>query len=211
MRIASCADLKRAILSTVWREGDPETELELPGWIAAAEEQLAAELRVREMVVRAEEEAEGRYLTLPTDFLEAIDLRLQGWPGPLAQVTREQAAGWSPGGLPRGYAIIGDQLELLPDQTPALHAPTSSPRLIELAYYARPAALVADDDSNPVLLAHPRLYLYAALTASAPHLDHDERLPTWAGLYAQARDAANLAWERARYSGGRLNARIRAA
>lgn len=210
MRIVDRQTLDEQILIGLWRDGDPEVQPMLPGWVQRAEEQIAAELRVGEMVVRASEELESAYLTLPVGFLEAIDLRVTGWPGPLLPIGREQAARMLPGGLPRHYALVGNQLELLPDPTPALNQPSYQPPLVELAYYARPPALEAPTDSHGTLRAHSRIYLWSALAAAASDLGH-ENLATWAQLYGQAKDAANVAWERARSSGGRLNARIRAA
>jgi len=223
-RITTKADLRRQVLSTLWKDqDDPDFSGEVDGWIAMCEQKIAGELRVRQMVVRATDEIDDRYLTLPTDWLEAIRLRIANV-GPLLSIQQEDAAWYSTGasspayafatttgGLPRHYSIVGDQLEILPDPTPLIHLPTYSPMLLEMAYYGRPAALIADADSNSVLVDFPAIYLYGTLAVSAPHVDHDERLQTWGSLYGDAVTGANLAWERAQLSGSRRNARIRVA
>src|SRR5262245_42462619 len=213
-RMATKADLVRQVLSTVWRDqDDPDFASEVDGWIALAEQKLCSELRIRQMVVRACEEIQSRYLTLPADWLEAIDLRTAT--GALLPMEREDTARYGNGATgtpawmlygprPSHYAIVGDQLELVPDPTPAAGS-VGEPAILEMTYYARPAALVGDLDTNAVLVDFPAVYLYATLSYAAPHLDHDERVQTWAGLYADAVAAANLAWERAGRSGGRLN------
>jgi len=62
-----------------------------------------------------------------------------------------------------------------------------------------------------VLREHGLAYLYGTLLHTAMVLRDDERVARWAGLFTAQRDNANLAWQRAQWSGGPLNARIRAA
>jgi hypothetical protein len=123
----------------------------------------------------------------------------------LIEMDRSETAIVGAGGDPRGYAIVGDQMEVVPEQ------PANSPLELELAYYARPAPLLNEADSNRVLLEHPAVYLYATLLHTAMILRDDERVGKWSGLYVALRDTANLAWQRARWSGSQLNARGRRA
>jgi hypothetical protein len=229
-RINNLGDLRRQILSTLWRDqDDPDFLPEVEGWINLAEQKISAELRVRQMIVHACEQIRERYLVLPSDWLEAIHFRIPNI-GALLPMEMEDTAQYYygnkgayppgyvappllmlPGGVPQRYAIVADRIEIIPDPTPALTQQPGNFYHLEMVYYARPKALRADTDTNPVLLDFPVLYLYGSLVYAAPHIDHDERLQTWGTLYADALNAANLAWERASRSGGRINARIRAA
>jgi hypothetical protein len=206
MRLQTRADLDAAVLG--WLENRPadgELAQLLGVAVQGAEEAIANELRVRAMVVRVRQEIDDRYVTLPCDWLEALDIRLDSHA--LTQITRDASAATSQGGPARHYSIVGDQLEVIPAQGGGSAAPVS----LELAYYARPAALLAPTDSNAVLREHGLAYLYGTLLHTAMVLRDDERVARWAGLFTAQRDNANLAWQRAQWSGGPLNARIRAA
>lgn len=68
-------------------------------------------------------------------------------------------------GLPSGYAIIANRL----------HVAAQSDNLeIELNYFARPAALVNDGDTNAILTKHSSLYLYGALMYAASAIQDSE-------------------------------------
>lgn len=57
--------------------------------------------------------------------------------------------------------------------------------------------------SNPLLAAHPDLYLYGALAESAPYLQHDERIPVWEGRFQQIVKEIAIQHDRlAHFSGG---------
>lgn len=49
-----------------------------------------------------------------------------------------------------------------------------------------------DNQVNYVLTNHPDLYFYGSLLHSAPYLDDDQRLGTWASFYQNAVESINL-------------------
>ena len=63
----------------------------------------------------------------------------------------------------------------------------------ELKFYGTFTALSGSNASNDVLAKAPDLYLYGALLAAAPLLEHHERVATWEGLYGKALARLN-AW-----------------
>lgn len=64
----------------------------------------------------------------------------------------------SPTGAPVAYAVEGGAMSFSP--------PIADGEYINLGYYARPAALENDADSNDVLAQYPQLYVYACLMES---------------------------------------------
>jgi hypothetical protein len=55
-----------------------------------------------------------------------------------------------------------------------------------LFYWQKPAPLSNANPSNWILANHPDVYLFGALTASAPYLMDDARVAVWSGLFSAA-------------------------
>jgi hypothetical protein len=68
---------------------------------------------------------------------------------------------------------------------------------VELWYYKKLTALATS--TNTLFTVNPDLYLYAALTASAPYLLNDQRIQVWEGLYAQTKNSVNNMHQMGRY------------
>lgn len=77
----------------------------------------------------------------------------------------------------------------------------------ELIYYASFNALSDSNTTNALLTRAPDAYLYAALSASAPFLTMDERVPVWEQKYGEARDGLLISDRKAR-SGSPLYSRL---
>jgi hypothetical protein len=78
---------------------------------------------------------------------------------------------------------------------------------VYLYYYAKPTALATS--VNSTYERYPELFLYAAVSESAPFLGEDNRIPIWEGRYMVAlNDADRLERWRA-YSGSQLRIRSR--
>ncbi len=73
-----------------------------------------------------------------------------------------------------------------------------------MAYYKAIDSLSDDSDTNWLLTSHPDLYVYGALTHSAPYLKDDERIATWGALYKSALVGLQMESDRADYSGSVL-------
>jgi hypothetical protein len=149
----NCAELKTAIIETSHRS---DLMPRAPEFVKLAEDWLARELRSAEQVARvflaeADRIAGPRY-SLPADFLEARSI-IHGQCA-LAQVVlaelrrlRARGVAW--------FSLVGLEIEFK-NEPPADDQ-------IELVYFRRMPALVADADTNELLERHGSIYLHAAL------------------------------------------------
>lgn len=170
--------------------------------------------RARCQVLRVGIEATGRYVTLPDDFLEMDDLRCQGGPSlhywPRAQAgdaDRAQSVPDLPApsnvGSPVRFAVVGFQLELWP-------APGEDSGItLEMAYFRRQTLGAASSATNAILSHVPNAYLYGALAHAAMFLADDERVASYAALYAAAVNAANAEYRQANIGRGPLTQHFR--
>ena len=223
--------LTNAILSFLHRGviNTPVTFDAVGAFIALAEEDINKRLRSREMVVRVTQPIEGQYTTLPCDYLEAFDIRLQNGPAleyqPRADLANIYWGHWQqlPGdpawsgyalpavpwnaGQPSYFSIVGQQMEL----SPFPEDPDSMSVLpnLELAYYQTQAMGPNDTDTTAVSSLRPSIYLYGSLIQSAPFLRDDSRVQTWGSLYEGSITSANDEHQRARTQGSKLRQRYR--
>ena len=159
----------------------------IPTFIDFAEAEFNRNLRVRQMVARAEAVIDTRFSAVPSDFIEAKDLVIvTGNPvTPLQFVTQQEMAqlrntSITSAGKPLYFSVVGSQFEMCP--TP------DAEYSLEMSYFAKITPLSADSDTNWLLTDYPDIYLYTALMHSAPYLKDDERITVWAQLAAKARD-----------------------
>lgn len=203
MPISTYAELKSAVADWLNRE---DLEAVVPSFIALAEADLNRTLRDFRMEKRADAQLNDQFSALPSDWLETIRLALIGGShrlelasdGALAEMRSQRG---DAAGRPTHYAHTAGGLELFPTPDADYSA--------ELVYFARVPSLSDAAPSNWLLAAAPDVYLYGALTQSAPYLKDDARLTVWASLYQNAVQGLNAASERARHSGAGLRLRIR--
>lgn len=91
------------------------------GFIALAEQDMNSRLRARCMIVRASQQIDGQYTTLPCDYLETLDIRIAGGGPPINFVTRGEAAAayWQhTAGLTGAYAPEGFGIDYMPILNP---------------------------------------------------------------------------------------------
>ncbi len=176
----------------------------LDTFIDLAESRIARDLRVREMeaVDTSITTVSGtQSYTLPTGYLEMRYVMYQSdpyqflaymSPPDFFRVYNEGEGS----GTPTYYTIVSNKIYLgnMPDAAQTL----------ELGMFKRATALSDDNTSNDILTNFPELYLYAALSESAPFLMADERLQVWAGLYKEGIKTANESAQRGRTSSAPL-------
>lgn len=197
MAISTYAELQAAVANWLSRSDLAER---IPEFIALAESDIARDVRARVMEVRVSSIVSSQYTDLPSDLLELRNIQLNTDPvRRLRFRTPEQLDAIQGIGVPTAYSLIGNELQLAPTPDGSYEA--------ELAYYARPAALSADNPSNILLGSYPGLYLYGALACSAPFMHDDARLATWGSLYEREVATLNDTDQRARYSGSALTVR----
>lgn len=191
MSIANYTELKTAVAS--WLHDDVFTSV-IPDFITIGEATLNRQLRLFQMenTVTLSTSISDRFATLPTRFLELIDLAIyvDSYPQTLTQVSLANINERSTivQGLPRFYAVSSNIVfDIISDSVYSC----------SLRYYKK--LDIAADTTNFLLTAYPDLYLYSALMAAAPYLQDDNRISVWASLLDNAIKATN-----------RLDARSRA-
>ena len=184
MAITNYGELKSAIGDFLNRS---DLTSVIPTFIDFAEAEFNRNLRVRQMVTRAEAVIDTRFSAVPADFIEAKDLVIvTGNPvTPLQFVTQQEMAqlrstSITSAGKPLYFSVVGGQFEMCP--TP------DAEYSLEMSYFGQIDALVDDTDTNWLLREYPDIYLYTSLMHSAPYLKDDERITVWAQLASKAKE-----------------------
>lgn len=182
MALDSYSGLKTEIANHLDR--DDLTD-QIDNFIDLAEARHKRDIRIREMVVRAQSSVNDRYAALPSDFLEMKTFRLLTSPVTvltevsLHEINRLRAES---NGTP-AYFTVHEEIEF--DRNP------DSSITSEMVYFASLTPLSDSGTTNSLLQRAPDAYLYASLLAAEPYLMNDERLKTWANLYSTAVDSVN--------------------
>ncbi len=163
-------------------------------FIDLAEERHRDEIRLREMLERTSITISARQTSLPSDFLQVKTLKLLTSPvTPLKQLSPDIMDEYrrEENGRPCYFAIHKEiEVDVVPDEAYSG----------EMLYYKQVAALSDSNASNEILARAPGLYLYGALTFSAPYVD-DLRLQEWNTIYENLRDGLGNADRKSRHSG----------
>lgn len=205
MALANYSDLKSAAADWINRA---DLTAVIPTFITLAEAKFNRELRLRDMLVRAEATTSNEFVAVPADFLENYSLELNmaqigpqqslSFIGPLeAKVLKANKAV----GKVRFYTIIDGAFELLP-------APTGDTDVI-LTYYQKIPALSDTQTTNWLLTKSPDLYLYSTLLEAAPYLRDDDRMAMWGTARNQVLAAIQMESERSMRPTTQLVARRR--
>jgi len=204
MAIATYTELKAAIAD--WLLRDDLTAV-IPTFISLAEADIARKLRHWRMEERVTLSVSGQYTDLPAGFLEvAMATLASSRPVRMELISRgemqdRREINADTTGVPQYYALTGGQLEVYP--TP------NDTYSVDFAYIKTPAALSDSNATNWLLTYHPDIYLHGALLQAAPYLKDDERVGLWGGLFNTAIEAANVASDKARFSGTTPRLKIR--
>ena len=205
MAISTKAELHTAVAN--WLNRSDLTD-RIPEFISLAEASFNRNLRVRDMLVRSTASVTSQYITIPTDFLEMLNIELTSTSPPkrLVYITSDRSDDYreqqnNQAGTPDYYTIEGNSIQLLP--TP------SASVTVQLNYYQKIPALssLGDSANNWLLLAHPDIYLYSTLMQASPFLMDQESTQLWDGLLARSMQELQVSDEKSRYSGGTLNMR----
>lgn len=143
--------------------------------------------------------------TLPADFLDKRALYWTGTGGQTVSLSYEPPSVFYPqaycrqgGPFPVAYTLEGNTVKV----SPGLSGEAS------LLYYARPAAMAADGDSNAILANWPGVYLFSCQMDLYRLLRNDGELAKVRQFYADALGAANRQALVARTLGGPLKRRV---
>lgn len=192
MALGTYSELSQAIADHLERD---DLVSHIDDFIDIAEARHKREVRIREMLTRASLTVDDRYVSLPSGYLEAQAIRLLTSPVTvltqvnLHEMTRIRS---DTTGKPSYYTIHA-QIEFDKDPDSSYSG--------EIVYYGALTALSGSNTTNSLLTKAPDVYLYAALLASAPFIQHDERIAVWESLYAQAVAGLNRSEQRGRHVG----------
>ena len=179
----------------------------LDSFIDITEGELNRRLRTKDMVIRANAVADGQYLSLPSDWLEAINIEITSSDfTPLLQQSIEsldvyRKANDNTSGQPVYFAIVDKTLELAP--TP------DKDYTLQLTYYGSIPALSSTNTTNFASTGHPDVYLYGCLKHASIYLMEDERVSMFSQLFEKALEEMRMEQERAEFGKGSLIPRRR--
>ena len=198
------AELKTAIANYLNRS---DLTSDLDTFIDNVEAELNRRLRTKDMIKRATATADSQYLTVPTDWIEAINVEITSNDfSPLFQQSIESLDVYRKSnnnsvGQPVYFAMVDDSIELAP--TP------DGEYTLQLTYYAKISALSDSNTSNFVSVSHPDVYLYGALKHASIFLMEDERIPMFTQQFEKALEEMRLEQEKAAFGKGSLMMRRR--
>lgn len=202
MALDTYAGLQASIADFLNRE---DLTSAIPDFIRLGEAQMQRDLEHWRMEKRSEVTLTDRYTALPTDFVKPIRLYVTGANRHLVPITqgemqdkRYQSADVA--GTERFYSITAGEVEIFP-------SPSSG--TLEMYYLSKIPALSDANTSNWLLDEAPDVYLYGALSQTAPYLKDDQRLIIWSTLYTNAVNALNSASEDAKWGGQGLKMRTK--
>ena len=186
------SELKTAIANYLNRS---DLTSDIDTFIDNVEAELNRRLRTKDMIKRATATADSQYLTVPTDWIEAINVEITSNDfSPLFQQSIESLDVYRKSnnnsvGQPVYFAMVDDSIEL---------APT-----------AKISALSDSNTSNFVSVSHPDVYLYGALKHASIFLMEDERIPMFTQQFEKALEEMRLEQEKAAFGKGSLMMRRR--
>jgi hypothetical protein len=198
------AELKTAIANYLNRS---DLTSDIDTFIDNVEAELNRRLRTKDMIKRATATADSQYLSVPTDWIEAINVEITSNDfSPLFQQSIEsldvyRKANNNSTGQPVYFAMVDDSIELAP--TPDVEY------TLQLTYYAKISALSDSNTSNFVSVSHPDVYLYGALKHASIFLMEDDRIPMFTQQFEKALEEMRLEEEKAAFGKGSLMMRRR--
>jgi hypothetical protein len=180
---------------------------QMPAFVMLSTAQFNRELRLRDMMVRAEATSAEEFVELPGDWLEHYSLVLASGGPPLRYVSEKESneikggIGGMPGPV-AAYTLIGNSIELVPSPGADVD--------LQMVYYQRIPNLSDLVPVNWLLTKSPDLYLYSTLLQAAPYLKDDQRLATWMQLRGAIAETMRMESEAAMRPRSQLTARARA-
>ena len=198
------AELKTAIANYLNRS---DLTSDIDTFIDNVEAELNRRLRTKDMIKRATATADSQYLSVPTDWIEAINVEITSNDfSPLFQQSIEsldvyRKANNNSTGQPVYFAMVDDSIELAP--TP------DAEYTLQLTYYAKISALSDSNTSNFISVSHPDVYLYGALKHASIFLMEDDRIPMFTQQFEKALEEMRMEQEKAAFGKGSLMMRRR--
>ena len=204
MALTNYSELKTSIADFLNRD---DLTTVIPDFISLAEAQMNREVRHYRMEKRATALLDTQYTALPTDFLQPIRFLFTGSDvstleqASALEISKLREANNDTTGTPTTYSILDSSIEVFPKP--------DATYTLELLYYEKINALNNGSPTNWLLTNYPDAYLYGALLHTAPYLQEDSRIQTWAALYQKAISDINSESERSKTSASGRRIKIR--
>ena len=179
----------------------------IDSFIDSTESEFNRRLRVKGMIKRATATLDSLYISVPTDWLEAINIQIDsGDFSPLFQQSIESLDVYRKSndnvtGQPIYFALVDDTIEFAP-------TPDGS-YTVQLTYYGKIDALSDSNTSNFLSTGYPDAYLYGSLKHASIYLMEDERVPLFTAQFEKALEEMRLEQEKAEFAKGSLMQRRR--
>lgn len=150
-------------------------------------------LRSRDNIVEAELVPVDGVIAIPSDYRELIEVTMAGrGKSPISDQFFNSLRLYL--GETRGFSQRGNSWFQYPE--------SDTDDTFDVKYWADfSGSLVNDTDTNPVLLALPEVYLYAALSKAEPFIKNDSRSVGWKGELEGAIRSTNGDYRRSLFSG----------
>ena len=167
-------------------------------FIDSTESEFNRRLRVKGMIKRATATLDSQYISVPTDWLEAINIQIDsGDFSPLFQQSIESLDVYRKSndnvtGQPIYFALVDDSIEFAP-------TPDGS-YTVQLTYYSKIDALSDSNTSNFLSTGYPDAYLYGSLKHASIYLMEDERVPLFTAQFEKALEEMRLEQEKAEFA-----------
>ena len=169
MAISTYSELKTAVSN--WMHRSDLTD-RLDEFIDLAEARLSRDLRINQLTLRTTSAATDEYHALPSDFLSAVELRLDTAGGktlrymPTDQISQKYPE--VPSGEPEAYDVVGQYLRIVPVN--------ANGYTIDITYRAKLPALSDSNTTNYVLTMHPDAYLWACCIEASDYIGDEKRM-----------------------------------
>ena len=176
-------------------------------FIDSTEAEFNRRLRVKGMIKRATATLDSQYISVPTDWLEAINIQIDsGDFSPLFQQSIESLDVYRKSnnnvtGQPIYFAMVDDSIEFAP-------SPDGS-YTVQLTYYGKIDSLSDSNTSNFLSTGYPDAYLYGSLKHASIYLMEDERVPLFTAQFEKALEEMRMQQEKAEFAKGSLMQRRR--
>jgi hypothetical protein len=199
MALSTYSELKASLAD--WKHRSGLTGV-TPDFISLCEADFNRRLRIAEMEERATASFDEGYESLPSDYLEMREIKVNSNPArSLSYMTPQQMTEAYPtlvSGDPSFYTLVDHTIRL--NKTPSSD--------VEIAYYVRIPALTDAAPTNWILTNHPDLYLNGAMFYAETYVMNDKRASGWKVLYEMVLKQIDDADKKARWSGGPLQIRV---
>ncbi|MFD0738235.1 hypothetical protein ACFQZQ_02885 [Lysobacter koreensis] len=131
-------------------------------------------------------------ITIPTDCrtIQSVRIACGNLFGEIHPLPPERLADTVATGFPAGYVVVNGEIKTIGGSGSEAYALTYRQGITPLSDAA---------PQNWLILREPGLYLYSALTHSAPYLKDDSRIMVWAGIAKAIRDGMHEEDDLTRY------------